>query len=312
MKLLSAKDLTTILSESFLELKKNDPLRLAGATAFFTTFALPPILIILIQLFALIFNIENLGDKFFNRFAEILGAESSYQIKSTFLGFKSLAKNPYITIGGTIFFIFVATTLFKVIKDTLNQLWKVRVDPKRAFLIKMEKRMVSMVVILLAGILFAAGTLAEGMQALLGKYFNEFYAGTGSFIEGVLNSIISVAVVTTWFVVLFKLLPDAKLSWKVAFRGGFFTALLFSAGKILIKRMLSLGDIHTVFGTSTSIVFLLLFVFYSAFILYYGACFTKVYAAFIKDPIKPGEHAFSYELVELKDEEGSKLKPKKS
>ncbi len=301
MRLLSIKQISKILKESLLELKKNDPLRLAGATAFFTTFALPPILIILIQLFGLIFNIENLGDKFFQRFAEILGDESTEQIKTTFLGFKSLARNRYITIGGTVFFLFVATTLFKVIKDSLNQLWKVKVDPKRAWLFKMEKRLASMLVILLAGILFGAGTLAEGLQAILGNYFNEFSAGTGSFVKEVLNIIISIAVVTTWFVVLFKLLPDATLSWKVAFRGGFFTAILFSAGKIIIKKMLSMGNIHSVFGASTSIVFLLLFVFYSALILYFGACFTKVYAAFINDPILPGDHAFSYELVERKE-----------
>lgn len=304
MTLTFLKDFGKILKDSIAELKKNDPLRLAGATAFFTTFALPPILIILIQLFSVVFNVENLGDKFFERFAEILGEESTGQIKETFLGFKSLAKNPYISIGGTIFFLFVATTLFKVIKDSLNQLWKVRVDPKRALLVKLGKRLQSMVVILLAGLLFGAGTLAEGMQALLGKYFNEFFAGTGSFVEGILNKIISITVVTTWFMVLFKMLPDARLSWKVALRGGFFTGLLFSAGKILIKKMLSLGDIHTVFGTSTAIVFFLLFVFYSAFILYYGACFTKIYGAYIKEPIKPGGHAFSYEVVELKDEDG--------
>lgn len=300
MKLLSPKDLATILKDSFLELKKNDPLRLAGATAFFTTFALPPILIILIQLFALIFNIENLGDKFFERFAEILGKESTEQIKATFIGFKSLARNPSITIGGTLFLVFVATTLFKVIKDSLNQLWKVRVDPKRAILVKLEKRMVSMGVILLAGILFGAGTLAEGLQVLLGKYLDGFYAGTGSFVQVLLNKTISVVVVTIWFAVLFKLLPDAKLSYKVAFYGGFFTALLFSAGKIFIRMMLSVGDLHTVFSASTSIVFLLLFVFYSAFILYYGACFTKVYASFINEPIEPGIHAFAYEVVERK------------
>ncbi len=151
MSLLSIKNLGKILKDSFLELKKNDPLRLAGATAFFTTFALPPILIILIQLFGLILKMENLGDKFFERFAEILGKESTAQIKATFIGFKSLAKNSYITIGGSIFLIFVATTLFKVIKDSLNQIWKVRVDPKRAILIKIEKRLVAMAVILLAG-----------------------------------------------------------------------------------------------------------------------------------------------------------------
>ena len=108
------KHMFQILQDALTDLKKNDPLRLAAATAFFTTFALPPILIILIQFFGMVLNVENLGDKFFARFGTILGSESSDQIKRTFVGFKSLAKNRYITVFGFVFLLFVATTLFKV------------------------------------------------------------------------------------------------------------------------------------------------------------------------------------------------------
>ena len=299
----SLKKFVTLLSNAFGELKKNDPLRLAAATAFFTTFALPPILIILLQLFGLIFNIDNLGDRFFMRLAEILGKESTSQIRQTFQGFKAQAKNWYITVGGAVFLMFVATTLFKVIKDSLNQLWNIKIDSKRGFKVKMQNRVVSMIIIVLAGLLFLGSMITEGVQALLGEYINGLFEGSGYVVKVILNTSVSIVVVTTWFSILFKVLPDAKPSWKVVLWGGFFTGILFSIGKIIIRSMLTLGDIHSVFGASTSFVILLLFVFYSSFILYFGACFTKVYAAYINDPIRPADHAFKYELVERKSEE---------
>lgn len=289
-----------LLSDAFKELKKNDPLRLAGATAFFTTFALPPILIILLQLFGSVFPIENLSDRFFIRLSEVLGRESTDQIRQTFRGFKAQASNWFITVGGLIFLMFVATTLFKVIKDSLNQLWGIKLDSDRGIKLKLQQRMVSMIIIILAGVLFITGMVGEGIQALLGKYINDLSPGTGSTVNNFVNLLISILIVTTWFVILFKVLPDGKPTWRVAIAGGFFTGLLFTLGKFIIRSMLSLGNIHSVFGASTSIVILLLFVFYSSFILYFGACFTKVYALSVNAPIEPAAYAFKYELVEKK------------
>src|SRR5215210_2819666 len=120
---LTVKELGRIIGVSFSEFKRNEPLRLAGATAFFTTFALPPILIILVQIIGLLFSINNLSDKFFGHLAELLGKQSAIQVRSTFFGFTSLVKNWFFAICGFIFLMFVATTLFKVIKDSINQLW---------------------------------------------------------------------------------------------------------------------------------------------------------------------------------------------
>jgi membrane protein len=296
----SVKNFFILLGKAFIEFRKNDPLRLAAATAFFTTFALPPILIILLQLFGTLFSIENLSDKFFIRLAEILGTESTEQIKDTFSGFKAQAKNWYITLGGIIFLMFVATTLFRVIKDSLNELWNIKIERKGQLSRNFEKRGVSMIIIILSGLLFITGMVAEGFQVIFGNYVNELSPGTGSTLNIIINKIISVLIVTAWFTILFKLLPDARPSWKVVICGGFFTGVLFTIGKFLIRNMLSVGNIHSVFGASTSFVIMLLFVFYSSFILYYGACFTKVYANHINEPIRPGEHAFRYEVVERK------------
>jgi len=303
MSKITAKELVRILGVSFSEFKRNEPLRLAGATAFFTTFALPPILIILVQIIGVLFSINNLSDKFFGHLAKLLGRQSAIQVRSTFLGFTSLAKNWFIAICGFIFLMFVATTLFKVIKDSINQLWNVRAASKQPIKFQLASRAVSMIIILLAGILFLAAMMAEGLESFLHQYTGELERHAGTFLNTLVNQCISVVIVTTWFAILFKVLPDAKTSWKVVAAGGFFTGLLFTIGKIIIRYMLSFGNLTNIFGASSSIVLLLLFVFYTSFILYYGACFTKVYASFVHDPIQAAHYAIKYKMVEVKGHE---------
>jgi len=296
---LSWRHFLRICAISFQEFKRNEPLHLAGATAFFTTFALPPILIILVQIIGLVFKIENLRDKFFVRLAQVLGRQSAAQVRETFLGFTSLAKNWFFVCAGFIFLMFVATTLFKVIKDSINHLWNVKGNGAIPFKLKMEKRAVSLIIILLAGVLFICGMLIEGMEAFLHQYTGQIPENTSNFLSIIIKNAVSIVIVSTWFAILFKVLPDAKASWRVVITGGVFTGVLFTIGRIIIRYMLSLGNLNNIFGASSSFVLLLLFVFYSSFILYYGACFTKVYAAFIKDPIKPAEHAIKYKMVEV-------------
>ena len=264
---LTLKGLPDIFILAFKEFKRNEPLRLAGATAFFTTFALPPILIILVQIIGLVFRKDGISRNFFSTLTKILGKPGAMQIQETFKGFTSLAKNQWIAVGGFVFLLFVATTLFKVIKDSLNQLWNVRIADNKP-VIQLRGRLISLGIILIAGFLFVAALLAEGLEAFLHRYTGSWHSLTGSFINTIINQAISVVIVTAWFTILFKMLPDAKVSWRVAATGGLFTGLLFSLGKFLIRTMLTAGNLSNIFGASSSIVLLLLFVFYCAFILY--------------------------------------------
>jgi len=300
---LSLKELGEIFIISFQEFKRNEPLRLAGATAFFTTFALPPILIILVRVIGLVFTISNLRYKFFIHLSEMLGQQSAAQIRITILGFISLANNWVFAIGGFIFLMFVATTLFKVIKDSLNQLWNVRPAGKQTFKLQLQSRLVSLIIILFAGLLFLGGIVAEGIEVYLHQHSGTLHPDTANFLTTLLKNFFSVVIVATWFSILFKVLPDAKPTWKVVIAGGLFTGILFSFGKVIIRYALSRGNLTNIFGASSSIVLLLLFVFYSAFILYYGACFTKVFAIYIKEPIQAAAHAIQYKMVEVKNHE---------
>ncbi|BAV08435.1 membrane protein [Filimonas lacunae] len=297
------KDFLGLLRDAFRLLISNDPLRLAGATAFFTSFALPPILIILTQILGLLFNRKNISANLYHRLEEIVGADSTHQVITTLKGFRGLAHNWLIGIGGFVFMIFVATTLFKVIKSSMNQLWMIRVPVKQNFRATLEDRLRSLAVILIAGILFMASVVAESLQVLMGNYLQEMLPQVALIFNNVLTQVISVIVVTAWFTVMFRYLPDGRPAWRVALVGALLTSLLFTVGKVVLKRLLPGSNIGVIFGASASLVLLLLFVFYSSMILYFGAAFTKVWSVYKGYQIQPQRDALFFEYSDIPQEE---------
>lgn len=293
------KNLGIALVDAFRLLVKNDPMRLAGATAFFTTFALPPILLILIQLLSLLFNRRSIARQLFAQLGEIVGRDSVKQVIEVLSGFRNLASNWPIAIAGFIFLLFIATTLFKVIQSSLNQLWMIRKSGSKRFKMALLVRVKSSLTIIFTGLLFSASLVAESLQAFFGKYLDEIFPGSGIYLDNTLSTILSVAIVWTWFTVLFRYLPDGKPTWRVAFTGGLLTSVLFNVGKVLLNAVLIDSHIGALYGASASFVLLLLFVFYSSLIFYYGAAFTKIWGDHIKQPIKPAFNAMLYEYAEI-------------
>jgi membrane protein len=287
-----------LFKRSFIELGKNDPLRMAGATAFFTTFALPPIMVILIQMLGLFFTTEKIRGNLFETLGEIIGEDAVQQVIDVLIAFREMANNIFITIGGFVFLLFVATTLFHIISGSLNQLWKIRSIHKRKVWEVLRNRIKSVAVILVAGLLFVIGLISEALQAFVDNYIFEFSPLLSTYFNNVVHYSISVFIVTLWFAVVFRYLPDGRPNWRVALTGGLVTSILFNAGKILLRYLLGYSNINNIYGASGSIVLLLLFVFYSSLILYYGAVFTKLWASHNNKTIQPLPHAQRYILSE--------------
>lgn len=292
--------LIRLLQKALEEFLRNDPLRMAGATAFFTTFALPPILVIIIQSLKYIIGPDVIRSKVFENLTGVIGVEAVEQIIGVLNGFRRMADNWWVTIGGFIFLLFVATTLFRVIKNSINQLWKIRPVGKTTAGITMLSRLKAIAVILFAGVLLAIGLLTESAQVFIGKYLFQFSPLVSIYFNNVVSSIFSILITTSWFAIVFRYLPDGRPKWKVAWVGGFFTSLLFMLGRIILHWLLTYSSINNFYGASASIVLLLLFVFYSALILYYGAIFTKTWASHQQHPIEPLHGFMHYELVEIK------------
>jgi membrane protein len=288
-----------LLGQSFRELKKNDPLRMAGATAFFTTFALPPIVIILFQLFSLFLSRKLVGTELMEVLSNTFGSDVATQIRQTTVGFRMLVHNWYIAIPGFLFLLFVATTLFGVIKNTLDDIWNIKVKERPGFLFSLGLRARSTVIILVTGLLFLAGILLDGFEILAGDNIGKIFPDGGRFFKGALHQLSSILIVTTWFIVLFRYLANGRPSWRAAVTGGLLTGFLFSGGKVLLSWLMRSSNIANVYGASASIVLILLFVFYSSFIFYFGASFIKIYSDRTKDAIEPIGKAYSYRLEKL-------------
>lgn len=284
---------------AFKLFQKNDPLRLAGATAFFANFALPPILIILIRLFGFFTDRKTLANTLFERLGTVLDDSSTTQIKQVLRNIRGVDHQWYATVLSFIFFLFVATTLFAVIKNSMDQIWSIGIKEKMGFFFKIKLRARSFVIILLAGLLFFVGILTDSMQAIIGTYVNNAAPTFGRFFLLVLNQILFIIIVTTWFSVLFKYLTNGRPRWRSAIHGGILTGILFTIGKSILRIMLPLSGIGNIYGTSGSIVLIMLFVFYSSFIFYFGACYVKVLSDDKNRPIRPIKGAFNYEIKEV-------------
>ena len=290
----------SLFRDAFVEFKKNDPLRLAGATAFFTTFALPAVLIILIQVFGIVLSPRVVSRQLFKNLANIFGQVTAAEMHKILFNMRHIFQNGYEIVLGFLFSIFVATTLLKVIKDSLNQIWNIKFEKAGNLKSGLKNRLKFFAVILFTGILFMIVLLTEGLIHFLNHTSDNSLLGNSELIFKIIRQLIALILISTWFTLLFKFLPDAKPGWRTVIAGGVFTGILFTLGKIILQWQLSYNNIETIYGASTSSVLLLLFVFYSSFIFYFGACFTKVWAEYHHTPIPPAANAIKFEWAKVK------------
>jgi len=288
------------LRKSLALLRKNDPMRMAGATAFFTTFALPPIVFILSQLFGLFIGRGNMGRGLIENISNTLGKEGAEQVRQVVRSISGFSDSWYVIVFGFLFLVFVATTLFTEIKNSLNQLWKISVKERPGLLFELSARAKSFAVILLTGILFFADLFLESFEIIAGNYIDEIWPWGSLYFKSAAQQIASLIIVAAWFVFIFRFLADGRPTWKASLIGGLLTGILFIAGKLLLRFLLVGSNIGDLYGAAGSFVLVLLFVFYSSFILYYGASFIAVYSEKKQWPIMAGGNAFKYRIQKIK------------
>lgn len=289
------RSFAALLWQAFKLLKTSNPLILASATAFFMTFSISPILIILINVLSFYFSGKLIVSSLFEKIRGTFGRESAELIESIVDNIGISQRHWLATIFAFVFLFFVASTLMKVVNDAINSLWKVKRNQGHFLKYNAVERSKGGVLILFTGVLLIASLLLDTSLSLINNYFHDLVPAFQSKLVITLNFAFSLAVVTAWFTLLLKLLPDARVHWKVALGGGLVTGILFQVGKIILGRMLIYGTFANIFGASASFALILLFIFYSSLIFYYGAAFTYVYATAIGKPILPGKYSFRYE-----------------
>ena len=296
------RELPILLHRASRELGANDPLRLGAATAFFTSFALPPILIILVQLLSSLYPSSIVRVMLLGKVSNLVGASAAGLVAQIVMNVADPQRSRLVVWAGFAFLVFVATTLFTVIQHSLNQLWQMR--PKRgtgqlAQAVR-ERARSGGILLATAGLsLLAFGT--DAALNLFAESVRDFDPSLGYFVVRGLNAIVAWLILAAWFGVTFRTLSLAKVPWRAVTRGAALTALLISLGEVVLGQLLVARNLGPVYGPASSLVLVLLFVFYCAMIFYFGACFTKVYAHRIGLDIRPKKTAVRYRLVNVEE-----------
>jgi membrane protein len=267
-----------LLKESAKEFSNDNVVKLSASLAYYTIFAVGPLLLVIISLTGLFFEAESVTGKMYWQMRSLVGEEGATQIINIINNMRAQNAAAKYSIIGFVILIFGATGVFADIQDSINYIWSVRAKPKKGWLKFITNRLLSFSIILGIGFLLVVSLLINIItDALTGKLQEVFPSTTVIFFQ-ILNIGILFGIISILFAVIYKVLPDAKIKWKDAFVGARFTGILFLIGKFLIGYYLGSSNIATTYGAAASVIIILSWVYYTSIILYFGAEFTKVYA----------------------------------
>jgi membrane protein len=263
---------------------------MGAALAYYTIFAVAPLLIIVIAIGGLAFGQEAAQGHIMSQIGDLVGEEGAKAIQAMLESARKPTTGMVATVVGIITLIIATSGLFAQLQDSLNTVWGVAPKPGRGVVGVLRDRLLSFMMVLTVGFLLLVSLVISAGLAAFGKFFNYLLPMP----EGVLhaiNFVISFGVIALLFAMIFKILPDATVSWGDVWIGAIVTSLLFSLGKFLIGLYLGKSGVASAYGAAGSLVVILVWVYYSAQLVLYGAEFTAIYAIRFGSRILPTENA---------------------
>jgi membrane protein len=266
---------------------------LGAAVAYYTVFSLAPLFIIAVAIAGLIFGREAAQGQIFEQLRVLIGQTSAAAVEDVV---ESADSKPvtgvFATIVGFLALIIGASGVFAQLQASLNAIWRVEPKPGRGLWGLIQDRVLSFGFILIVGFLLLISLILTAIIAFIGEWFGGFVPGVETLIQ-ILNAILSLAIITLLFAMIFKFLPDVKIAWRDVWIGALITAALFTAGKEVLGLYLGKSGVASSYGAAGSLIVLLLWVYYSAQILFFGAEFTKAYANKFGSRVIPAENAIA-------------------
>lgn len=264
------RDLPGMLKEAFEDWKDDKAPRLGAALAYYTIFSLAPLLLIAVAIAGLAFGREAAQGRIVDEIGGVLGKQGGEAIQAMVEGARKPAEGILATVTGVVALLFGASGAFNELRQAMNTVWEV---PERAgggLKALVKDRILSFAMVLFIGFLLLVSLVVSAALSAMGD-------ALGS----IANAVVSVAVITVLFAMIFKFLPDAQpaIAWKDVWAGAFMTSVLFTIGKQAIGLYLGRGTVGSAYGAAGSLLVVLVWVYYAAQILFFGAELTQVYAA---------------------------------
>ena len=299
---ISFKGVWRLVKESFIGFDDDKVLKLSGSLAYFTIFSIGPMLLVIIFLADIFYGREAVEGTIYGQISGFVGPAAAAQIQEIIKNASMSGKSTLTAIVGFITLIIGTTTVFAEIQDSINSIWNLKTKPEKGWIKLILNRLLSFSIVVGLAFILLVSLIINGIMEAFGNRIALMFPELAVLVIYIVNLILTFAVITLLFATIFKVLPDAKIKWKDVIIGAIVTALLFMLGKFGITYYIGSSNIGSIYGAAGSIVILLLWVYYSAIILYYGAEFTKAYATHFGNRIYPTSYAVWIKHVDIEEE----------
>jgi membrane protein len=258
--------------------------RLAAALAYYAIFSLSPLLIVLIAIAGIIYGEAAVEGRVAGEIEGVTGQEGAEFIQSLIAANRDETTGIIATIIGALTLVLGASAAFGHLKDALNTLWGTTTQPAGGIKTFIRSKLISFALVLFTGFLLLASLLSGTLLTTFGRFLF-VQSSAAQWIFMILDIVISFMMITVLFALIFKILPDQPVEVKPAFTGAAFTALLFILGKYILSIYLANASSSSVFGAAGSLIVILLWIYYSAQIFFFGAKFTHLLSVSAKDAV---------------------------
>jgi membrane protein len=280
------KSLIFLVKKTAQHWSKDNAARLAAALSYYTIFSIAPILIIAIAVAGFILGRQTVQTQLLAQIQSYVGKSAADLVRSMIQESNNSGASILATGLGTITLLLGASGLFGQLREALNAIWQVEPRPGGGLISTLSQRLLTFLMVLGVGLLLLVSLLLDTGISAVNHFSSGFLPGISLFWQ-IANQVVSFAIIVLMFALIFKILPDAEIAWNDVWLGAFVTSLLFSIGKYLIGFYLGRAGATSAYGASSSLVLLLLWVYYSAQIFFFGAEFTQVYARYYGVRIQP-------------------------
>jgi membrane protein len=271
------KSVFPLLKETFQEWKDDDALDLGAALAYYTIFSIAPLLLVVIAIAGFAFGREAVQGQLVGQIEGLVGRQGAEAIQTMVANAGRHGSGVLASVIAVVTILFGATGVFGQLQKTLNKIWDV--EPKPGLGVKglLKARALAFGMIVGIGFLLLVSLVVSTALTALGSYFTGMFPGAEVLLR-IVSLVVSFAVITLLFAMIYRVLPDVEISWRDVWAGAIFTTLLFTLGKYLIGLYLGHSSVASIYGAAGSLVVVLLWIYYSSQILFLGAEFTQVYA----------------------------------
>jgi membrane protein len=285
-----ARKMWGVLKSTAQEWSDDKASRLAASLAYYTLLSVAPLIVLAIAVVGLVFGDEAARGQIADQLGAVVGPQAAQAIQAIVKNAQTPQSGVLSSIIGVAVLLAGASGVFGELQNALDTIWEVEPKPGRGIRGFIHDRFFSFTMVLGVAFLLLVSTLLSAVLATIGKFFSERLPG-GEALWHVVNFGISLAIITVLFGLIFKVVPDVKVAWRQIWLGAFITALLFTIGKQLLGLYLGKSSMASSYGAAGSLVVLVVWVYYSAQILFLGAEFSQVYARSFGMRIQPDDNA---------------------